>query len=188
MTTHYIDITVVPDPETPAPQVLGALYDRLHLELVRQRADDIGVSFPDYSVTPRTLGNRLRLHGSESRLRGFLDSGWLKGVKDHVRVTGIAEVPNGAAHRTVQRRQFKTSADRLRRRRMRRKGETPEQAARAIPDTVERRPTLPYARLRSRSTGQPFCLFIALGPLAAEATLGRFNSHGLSAAATIPWF
>lgn len=188
MTSHHVDIQVVPDPETTAPQLLGVLYDRLHLALVQQRIEDIGVSFPGYSTTPRTLGTVLRLHGSEVTLRRFLQEDWLKGLRDHVRLAGINTVPEGAPQRTVYRRQFKTNAERLRRRRMLRKGETEQQAQQAIPQSVERRPNLPYLHLRSRSTGQPFCLFVALGPLANTPTPGTFNSHGLSSTSTIPWF
>ncbi|KRE92400.1 type I-F CRISPR-associated endoribonuclease Cas6/Csy4 [Frateuria sp. Soil773] len=188
MTTHYVDITVVPDPETGVPPLLGALYDRLHLALVQQRLESVGISFPGYGMAPRTLGATLRLHGGSDTLRSLLQTDWLKGMRDHVRMTDIAEAPSNAPHRTVQRKQFKTSADRLRRRRMRRKGETAEQAAQAIPSTMERRPGLPYVHLRSHSTGQPFCLFIALGPLAPAATPGSFNSYGLGGTTTIPWF
>lgn len=189
MTSHYLDIRVVPDPETTAPQLLDALYDRLHLALVQQRRNNLGVSFPGYSRTPRALGAVLRLHGQADTLQQFMQQDWLKGLRSHVRLSEIAPAPGDASHRCVHRRQFKTSAERLRRRRMRRKGETAEQAQQAIPLTVERRPDLPYLHLRSRSTGQPsFCLFIALGPLQQAATPGTFNSHGLSRTSTIPWF
>lgn len=188
MTTHYVDLKVVPDPESGPTQLLGALYDNLHLALVQQRRDTVGISFPDYSLSPRTLGTTLRLHGHQADLQQLMATDWLRGMRDHVRMTEIAASPTDAPHRTVQRKQFKTNADRLRRRRMRRKGETMEQARDAIPTSVERRPDLPYIHLRSRSTRQPFCLFIALGPLQPEATTGRFNSHGLGGPATVPWF
>lgn len=188
MTTHYIDLRVVPDPESSPAQLLGALYDRLHLALVQQRLDSIGVSFPQYSTNPRTIGNMLRLHGSDSTLSQFMQIDWLKGMRDHVRMTEIALAPADAPYRTVHRRQFKTNVERLRRRRMKRKGETEQEASQAIPAAVERRPDLPYVHLRSRSTGQPFCLFIALGQLRQTPAAGLFNSHGLSGVATIPWF
>ncbi|MGH8054827.1 MAG: type I-F CRISPR-associated endoribonuclease Cas6/Csy4 [Stenotrophomonas sp.] len=188
MTSHHLDITLMPDPEISAAHLLGALYDRLHLALVQQRRDDIGVSFPSYSTAPRNLGHVLRLHGSDQALRQFLQADWLKGLRDHVRLTEIAAAPEGAPHRTVQRRQFKTNVERMRRRRMRRKGETEEQSRQAIPSTVERHPDLPYAQMRSSSSGQSYCLFISLGPLTPTAVPGPFNSHGLSSASTIPWF
>jgi len=188
MTTHYVDLKVVPDPESSATQLLGALYDRLHLALVQQRLDSVGISFPEYSLNPRTLGRTLRMHGGKVTLQQLLATDWLKGMRDHVRVNDITDAPIDAPHRTVQRKQFKTSAERMRRRRMRRKGETDEQARAAIPSSMERRPDLPYVHLRSRSTLQSFCLFVALGPLQPQATPGHFNSHGLGGPATIPWF
>ncbi|GAA0245939.1 type I-F CRISPR-associated endoribonuclease Cas6/Csy4 [Rhodanobacter caeni] len=188
MTTHYVDIRVIPDPESGPTQLLGALYDRLHLALVRQHRDSIGISFPGYHLSPRTLGVTLRLHGSETDLRQLLATDWLKGMRDHVRIGELATAPTDAPHRTVQRKQFKTSVERLRRRRMRRKGETEEEAKAAIPSSMERRPNLPYVHLHSRSTGQPFCLFIALGPLQTLPVPGPFNSHGLGGPSTVPWF
>lgn len=188
MTTHYIDLRVVPDPETGAPQLLGALYDRVHLALATQRLDTIGVSFPGYSRNPRAIGCVLRLHASADALRQFLQADWLKGMRDHVRMTEVALAPADALHRVVCRRQFKTSAERLRRRRMRRKGETAAEAAVAIPLSVERRPDLPYLRLHSHSTGQAFHLFIALGPPATRPTAGTFDAYGLSHTATVPCF
>lgn len=188
MTTHYIDLTVVPDPESGSPALLGALYDRLHMALVQHQLDGIGVSFPGYSITPRSLGTTLRMHGSDASLRQLLGADWLKGMRDHVRMTDVAPAPADAPHRTVQRKQFKTSAERLRRRRMKRKGETAEQAKEAIPGTIERTPNLPYVHVRSQSTGQPFCLFIALGPPGPTAAPGHFSRYGLGGPATVPWF
>lgn len=188
MTTHYIDITCLPDPETSVPQLLGTLYGRLHLALVERGDGAIGVSFPRHSNTPRSLGNQLRLHGSEAALRELLSRDWLKGVRDHVSQTDIAPVPADAGHRTVCRRQFKTNVERLRRRRMKRKGETAAQAAAAIPASVERNPGLPFVHLRSGSSGQEFCLFVAFGPLLGDAVGGTFNTYGLSNEATVPWF
>lgn len=188
MTSHYMDISLRENPHIAAPHLLGALYDRLHLALVRQRRDDIGISFPGYALRPRTLGTTLRVHGSEASLLALQATDWLRGMHDHVRVSAVAAAPTDAQHRTVQRRQFKTSAKRLRCRRMRRKGETAEQAAAAIPSSMERRPDLPFVHLHSQSTRQPFCLFIALGVPQPRATSGAFNTYGLSSTATVPWF
>lgn len=188
MTSHYLDIRLRPDPEITTPHLLSALYGRLHLTLVAGQRTDIGVSFPGYGTNPRTLGTILRLHGSAAGLAAFEQPGWLRGMRDHVLIGAITPAPPDAPHRTVQRRQFKTSAERLRRRRMRRKGETVMQAAAAIPDSVERTPELPFVQLRSSSTGQSFCLFIEHGPFFGTPQLGSFNSYGMSQGASIPWF
>lgn len=188
MTSHYLDLRLLPDPETAVAQLLGALYDRLHMTLVTNQRNDIGVSFPGYAIHPRTLGTVLRLHGTAAGLAALAGPDWLHGMRDHVRIGAITPAPPGAPHRTVQRRQFKTNAERLRRRRMRRKGETAEQAACAIPAAIERHPTLPFTRLHSHSTGQTYSIFIALGPLQPEPRAGNFSRLGLSPTATIPWF
>lgn len=194
MTTHYIDITLRPDPEFIPAHLLGALVTKLHRVLVQLRATDIGVSFPEYSLHPRTLGQILRLHGSEPALQRLMTQSWLQGMRDHVKLTDLLPVPADATHRIVQRHQFKTSIERLRRRRMRRKGETAEQAVAAMNQTMiqngsrVRQPDLPYVQLRSASTGQPFCLFIDQGSDLTTATSGIFNSYGLSKGATVPWF
>lgn len=188
MTSHYVDIRVVPDPETTVPQLMGALYGRLHLALVENKPNPVGVSFPGYSRNPKGVGAVLRLHGNEADLLGLMQQDWLKGMRDHVRLTDIQPAPVNAQYRTVSRKQFKTSADRLRRRRMRRKGETVEEAQAAIPRTVERKPDLPYIHVKSHSTKQSFCLFVALGSKREAPSEGAFNSYGFSNEVTIPWF
>jgi CRISPR-associated endonuclease Csy4 len=188
MTTHYIDITLLPDPEFSHAHLLGALVAKLHRALVQLEADDIGISFPHYSLRPRSLGDVLRLHGSETALRRLMDQPWLQGMRDHVRLTELRPIPPNATFCLVQRRQFKTNAERLRRRRMRRKGESAEQAAKAIPDSIERTPDLPYVQLRSASTGQPFCLFIDQKPVQVLTGKQNFNTYGLSLGAAVPWF
>ena len=191
MTTHYIDITLLPDPEFSNAHLLSALVSKLHRALVQTQSTDIGVSYPQHVSKPlgqRTLGAVLRLHGTPDALQRLLGQDWLKGMRDHTHVAELRPVPAEAQHRTVHRRQFKTNAERLRRRRMQRKGETAEQAAAAIPNSVERHPDLPFVQLRSNSTGQPFYLFVDHGPLLPQAVSGAFNTYGLSQAASIPWF
>lgn len=191
MTTHYIDITLLPDPEFSQAHLLGALVAKLHRALVQHGAGDIGISFPQHVSSPRpqrTLGNVLRLHAAAPALESLMAQYWLKGMRDHITLTAVAAAPAQTQHRQVLRRQFKTSAERLRRRRMQRKGETAEQACAAIPDSVERLPHLPFVQLRSSSTGQAFYLYVEHGALQSQAIPGHFNTYGLSASATVPWF
>lgn len=184
----YLEIRLLPDPEFSVSFLMGALYGKLHRALVTAQSNDIGVSFPGYSQSPRGVGDRLRLHGTEETLSQLMTQNWLKGMMDHIHCSDILPVPASAKHRTVSRRQFKTSSERLRRRRMQRKGENYEQAAEAIPSSVERKPDLPYVHLRSKSTEQNFTLFIEQGELREQPSNGAFNTYGLSRQATIPWF
>ncbi|QBB69464.1 type I-F CRISPR-associated endoribonuclease Cas6/Csy4 [Pseudolysobacter antarcticus] len=186
--SHYLDIKLLPDPEFSAILLLEALYAKFHRALVTQHSDQIGVSFPQYRLKPRTLGNTVRLHGSEQDLLALDATNWLTGMRDHIHLSPISPVPESTKFQVFKRRQFKTNADRLRRRRMARKGETYEQAVSAIPSSVEREPDLPYLNLRSHSTGQRFCLFVELGNRTDRPTEGIFNCYGLSQNATVPWF
>lgn len=188
MTTHYIDVTLLPDPEFSHAHLLGALVTKLHRALVHLQTNAIGISFPRYSRKPRTLGPVMRLHGTSSLLEQLLALPWLQGMRDHVHLSAPLGVPEDASLCLVQRRQFKTNAERMRRRRMRRKGETAEEAAAAIPDSIERVPDLPFVQLRSASSGQPFCLFIEQIAATGNNPGAGFNSYGLSLGAAVPWF
>jgi len=185
---HYLDIRVLPDPEFECNVLLGALVSKLHRGLVEISADDIGVSFPHHTEKPRSLGELLRIHGSQARINALMESGWLRGMKDHVQISQVCEIPEHVSYRVVSRCQYKTNADRLRRRRMKRRNETWEEAVRHIPDSVERDVKTPFVVVRSASTGNAFSLFILHGDLVQEARKGRFSSYGLSKEATIPWF
>lgn len=58
MTTHYIDITILPDPEFSHTHLMGALLSKLHRALVQLQSSSIGVSFPQHVDAPlhqRTL-------------------------------------------------------------------------------------------------------------------------------------
>jgi len=188
MSTHYIDLTVIPDEESSVPQLMATLYEKLHLTLVKAQTDSVGVSFPNYRRIAKMLGSVLRLHASEEMLYALMANDWLKGLRDYVNVTAITLVPADALHRTVYRKQFKTNVDRLRRRRMKRKGETMQDAITAIPDEVARNPDLPYVWMHSLSTKQRFCLFIGMGRTQKAPSAGRFSCYGLSNEATVPWF
>jgi CRISPR-associated endonuclease Csy4 len=188
MGTHYVDIKLAPDPEFGQAFLLGALYTKLHRALVQMGETGIGVGFPHYSTQPRTLGGTMRLFGSENSLELLLSTDWLRGMRDHTVLSPLAVIPSLVQHRRLIRRQFKTNVDRLRRRRMLRKGETYNQSVIAIPSEVERQPGLPYIHVRSSSTGQTFCLFLFLGTPEPQQIDGVFNSYGLSRTATLPWF
>jgi CRISPR-associated endonuclease Csy4 len=186
----YIDIRLRSDPEFPATMLMSALYSKLHRALVSLKAENIGVSFPRHKVgvRARTLGELLRLHCSTDELSNLMTKPWLTGMRDHVIVADPAVVPTDAQYRRVCRRQFKTNAERLRRRRVRRHDETLEQARQTIPDSVEQQVELPFVQLASQSTGQRFSLFIEHGKIQKEPASGSFDSYGLSQDATVPWF
>lgn len=184
---HYLDLRVMPDPEFKETTLLGALVSKLHRRLVSMSADDIGISLPDHEQEP-PLGRRLRVHGTQGRLNLLMQDEWLGGMQSLVDATPVQPVPDQVTYRPVRRRQYKTNAERLRRRRMRRHGESYEEARQHIPDTVERRVNTPFLSVQSSSTGERFSLFIEHGLPQQHASPGRFNTYGLSKDATVPWF
>ena len=185
---HYLDLTLLPDPESAPSHLIAALFHKLHLALVAQRSEHIGVSFPAVQPDRQWLGDCLRLHGNHADLTRFMAASWLSGMRDYVHATALLAVPPKAAYRAVSRVQAKSSPDRLRRRQMRRHGIDAEQALVRVPDAAAERLDLPYVHLRSHSTAQPFRLFIRHGALQENATVGTFGAYGLSNTTTIPWF
>lgn len=184
----YIDIILLPDPEFPATTLMSALFGKFHRGLVRYEEGAIGVSFPDVRDEIRSLGNRLRLHGTLETLRGFQQTDWLTGMRDHVSVNSACVVPASARHRVVRRVQAKSNPERQRRRLIARKGVTIEQAIQVIPDSKAKRLNLPYLVLTSQSTSQQFRLFVEHLAIREQAMAGEFSAYGLSSTATVPWF
>jgi len=185
---HYIDITVLPDPEFPATTLMNALFAKLHRGLVDHGRHGIGISFPGVDPQKRTLGKRLRLHGSAEDLEHLMQIPWTQGMRDHIRISPTRPVPTATLHRSVRRVQAKSSPERLRRRLMARKQLESAQALAAIPDSAAQRLALPYVEITSRTTGQRFKLFIEhLEPQQAPVP-GTFSMYGLSTEATVPWF
>jgi CRISPR-associated endonuclease Csy4 len=184
---HYLDIRVRPDPEFPAAHLMNALFAKLHRALVELRSDRIGVSFPESGIQPPGMGHTLRLHASSTHLERLMATNWMPGMRDHVAVGVIAPVPSMARHQEVRRVQAKSSPDRLRRRQMKRKSWTLDQAREAIPDSAAETLALPFLTVRSHSTSQTFRLFVRQRQVEQPAA-GTFNSYGFSPTATLPSF
>lgn len=185
---YYVDIRLRPDPEFPAYQLMDALFAKLHRALVEQQRVDIGISFPEVQSRPAKLGEILRLHGDAPALHALAEGPWMGGMRQMVDLAEVAATPADVAYRRIMRVQAKSSPERLRRRRMRRKQISAEEACVQIPDSVAERVNLPFVEIASRSTGQRFRLFFRHGPIQPEPVSGSFNSYGLSQTATIPWF
>jgi len=185
---HYIEILLRPDPEFPPDVLMDALYAKLHRALVRHAGNDIGISFPNANNEAKRLGTRLRLHGLMATLGSFLGHEWLTGMRDHVDVTEVLQVPVTAKHRVVRRVQAKSNVERLRRRQMRRHGLSEEEARVKLPEHLGERLKLPYVQVKSASSNQRFLVFIEHCPVIDRAQPGEFGSYGLSSVATIPWF
>lgn len=186
---HYFDIRILDEPDFPSHQILSTAYNRLHAVLIELKQSQIGISFPQYQLKPRSLGPVLRLHGSKEDLSILLDGSWLKtGLRDHITVTEILTVPANTKYRFVSRAQPKLNVERLIRRHQRRHQLSYDEAAAKYEDAKLLNPLLPFVRLRSQSTSQEFALFIQQSDLLDQPQLGGFTAYGLSNTSTVPWF
>lgn len=183
---HYLDIKVLPDPEFNANTLMNALFAKFHRALVEIGHGEVGASFPQ--AQPKALGGTLRLHGSQVALERLMAIGWLKGLTDYTQVTAIKAVPDNCKHRNIRRVQTKSSLERMYRRSVNKGWLTAEAAEEKISTGKEQQLKLPYIQLKSRSTGQSFCLFIQQGKIVDLPVAGKFSAYALSDAATIPWF
>jgi len=182
---YYQDIIILSDPEIADEVLMAALFAQLHLKLNKAGEGRIGVSFPAVGLTP---GNRLRLHGTEEDLTTLAATHWYDSLKEYIFCKSIRPVPEGCRYRTVRRVQYKSSAERLRRRSVRKGWLTAEEAQEKISESNEKRGKLPFLPMKSRSNGHSWLLFLQHGPLKEKPTEGTFSSYGLSAETTVPWF
>lgn len=182
---HYLDLILLPDPEFPQPQLMNALFAKLHRGLHDLRRDDVGVSFPKVG---RDLGPHLRLHGNAEALDRLMALNWLTGMRDHLHLGELAAVPAAAKYRCVSRVQVDSNPERARRRLIKRHGISEAEARQRIPDSASKRSDLPFVVLRSNGGGNVFRMFIRHGPLLDQPQSGRFSIYGLSAEASVPWF
>lgn len=210
-TFYYQEITCLPDHEISVGFVMGKVMDALHLGLVNLAAGSlqcpIGLSFPEYrdrvataddkepgddsSQVPRSppIGSKIRLFSrQEEDLQRLGLSGQLERFSDYVHWTSLRLLERKVSkYATYDRRQPKSSRERLVRRQMKRKGLS-ESEARELYATFEPRdPRLPYLNMRSHSTGQRFRLYVER-QLAEEADAWCFSTYGLSRSSSVPEF
>lgn len=181
---HYINITVLPDPEFRETVLLNALFAKLHRALVIAGQGEIGISFP---LVKKILGNQIRLHGTNAALERLMAEPWLKGLRDYTQVSEILVVPAVTKHCVVKRVQAKSNIDRLLRRSIKR-GLSEGDAEVRRANMQEQHLKQPFLQLKSQSTEQAFRLFVEHGKLVDEPIGGSFSAYGLSSQATIPWF
>jgi CRISPR-associated endonuclease Csy4 len=182
---HYMDITLLADPEFAPTFLMNALFGKCHRALARGAEGRIGVSFPKAGKTP---GECLRLHGRQADLIQLMEQNWLKGMGDHIATGDIQAIPPGCEHRVVRRVQAKSSVARLLRRSVRKGWLTPEEAEKKLAQVRAQRLDLPFVQLKSGSSGKSFHLFFDQIRSADGSVEGDFSSYGLSSDATVPWF
>ncbi len=186
---HYVDIEVLPDAEFSPVDLMNALFAKLHRVLGQHGKGRVGISFPSYA---KTLGRKLRLHGSAEELQTLLELPWQQGMRDYTKISHILAVPDNCQYRTVKRVQAKSVHNKEKRAKaMRNAAEawrSSEEKRQVMPTFTQKTLELPYAELMSLSTQSRMRVWVEHGALQAEEKGGAFNSYGLSSEATIPWF
>ncbi|WP_087018368.1 type I-F CRISPR-associated endoribonuclease Cas6/Csy4 [Thaumasiovibrio subtropicus] len=182
---YYLDIHVNPDPEISAAALMNNLFAKFHRAVSQHLPGEIAVSFPKYQ---RSLGDVLRLHGSENGLNQFMALPWLKGLGDYTELSPTTAVPTEVkGYRNVYRVQKKSVHNR-RKRSIAKGWLTEEEALHRIPDSAEATLKLPFLQFKSLSSQQMMRVYIGLGELQPHPAQGTLNSYGLSKTQTVPWF
>jgi len=193
---YYLDITLLPDAEANLGFLWQKVYQQIHIALVDNKIAEnqsaIAVSFPKYGDNTYPVGDKLRLLAEEkSQLEHLNIEEWLNRLTDYAHITSIKSVPltvNEYAY--FKRKQFDTNIERLARRRVKRKGETFEQAMQHFKDFNDKESELPFINIKSLSDSHLFRLFFER-KIVDTPEVGLFNCYGLShpeKQATIPWF
>lgn len=181
---HYLDITLLPDPEFSATVLMNSLYSKLHKALCDLNAKNIGISFP---ACQKTLGHCLRLHGSAEALDILQLKNWIGGMSGYCQQTTILQVPAQSKFRTVSRQQPSMSQAKLNR--LIKRGSITEDEAKVYKVKMTTKGLdNPYLVMKSGSNGHTHRRYIQFGELLDQPVSGEFDQFGLSKTATIPWF
>ena len=192
---HYIELTLMDNPDFNLYTLWSKVYTQLHLALVAMPTQgNLGVSFPEYVYKEDDgkafgfLGSKLRLFANDdASLQQLNITQTLSRLSDYVHITGIRPVPKNVTYAIYKRHQPKTNAERLARRRVKHKQDiTFEQAVKAYQSKISHT-NLPFVQLDSLSNEQQFKLFVSKHT-AAEGCDGQFGSYGLGISATVPEF
>lgn len=170
--SHYIDFSIIAKEGTH--ELMAILFSRLHRRLWDLNSDRIGVSFPEYSLNPCTVGNYLRVHGSATDLEELMVASWLRGFTHHLEVSSIREAPATTTFARWARGENAGCA--IARRMYRERGEV-----------YRRNLRLPHLYIGSRSSRQARYRF-GIRRIESPETGGAFNTFGLSRTATVPIF
>ena len=189
---YYQEVTMLPGQEISAAFIWTKAYRQLHIGLASLKDGNgvvpIGVSFPDYRLSPCGLGCKLRVFAEEeSSLEALGLEKLLVRLRDYVHITGIRPVPASPKGYAVYRRvhQAKSLAQKARRY-AKRHAIAYEEAAKLFP--AERsEDKLPYLQLDSMTNRNRFSLFISR-EIREQPAKGAFNVYGLSTDATVPEF
>lgn len=175
---YYLEIKAKPSEDLAPEIIISQAFSICHLELVRLKSDDVGVSFPQ---ADKSLGGVMRIHGGKAALES-IGRRWVS-LSDYCQISPCREVPSDCGWRDVKRVQPKWSTSKIRR--LVKRGSITAQDAEErlnIPPNLG----FPYVQIRSRSSGQNFRIFVSQESINSDDKFSTFNSYGLGG--SVPWF
>jgi len=190
---YYQQISLLPTPDIGLYFLWQKLYQQIHLALVENKNSDntssIGVAFPEYDADHNFLGKKMRLFTEqEQQLKQMKCEKWLARLRDYIHVSEIKPVPEKLmGYACFKHIKLKGNKEKLARRRVRRKGETLQQALAHFKDFEEQRSKLPYINMTSQTNAQRFRLLIEKQE-AEQPQAGFYSCYGLSSTTTVPLF
>ncbi|GAB3050135.1 hypothetical protein GCM10027155_15090 [Acinetobacter apis] len=199
---YYIELTLLDQPDLMCFELWSKVYLQLHIAFVEHKDEQqkvfFGVSFPQYQYNQQknigSLGTKIRVFAqTKDQLEQLNLTRWLEHLTDYVHLTSVREVPqNVKGYAFYKRKQLKTGAPRLARRRVKRGDITYEEAL-ARYNQVVKTTNLPYVQLLSLSTSneqekKSFKLFIEKESIEAVTQSEVFSCYGLSSVSAVPEF
>lgn len=175
---YYLEIKAKPSEDLAPEIIISQVFSICHLELVRLKSDDVGVSFPQ---ADKSLGGTMRIHGGKAALESI--SRCCASLSDYCRISPCRETPSECDWRCVKRVQPKLSAAKIRRL-VKRGSITEQEAEERLNSPVNL--SYPYIQLRSKTSGQNFKIFVSQEFTDSHAKFVTFNSYGLGG--SVPWF
>jgi CRISPR-associated endonuclease Csy4 len=184
----YLELKIVPRGGVTFGFVMRKVFTELHGALVDKGDGMIGLSFPKYSVGDGRVGNIIRAFAkSEEDLKRMSLQHRMRRLSDYVEISDVRDVPCCTPYERFSRAKgFSINA--YIRRRMKRHGETREQAeAIAKKAMAARKTNHPFIMVDSSSTGQRAFVHVKRSTAKDEGDW-KFNSYGLSNTAAVPAF
>jgi CRISPR-associated endonuclease Csy4 len=181
---HYVEIKLKPDAEIRENVLLNKVYTEFHKALFDLNSASIGISFPDYQLK---LGNRIRIHGEQTKLEKLQSLNWLGVLANDCAVTDIRKTPEQTQHRVISRKQSnmtQAKLNRLLKRGTIQQDQIRQYKAKMFSHSLDN----PFLELESTSNGHKHRRYLAFGELRAQPVAGQFDFFGLSSEATVPWF
>lgn len=195
----YQEITLHPSADVSDSFLLAQVYRKLHFAFADSRDPEgkihCGVSFPEYSLKPKTLGRKIRVLSQDEDALKRLDVDSVLSLfvkRNYIHILPIRTVPIRRVKRYViySRLQLASNVQRKARRFAKRHNISVHAAEAYF--SRHKNDELPYVWFRSHSTGQNFGLLIKKQVFNAKEYIpnstDEFSSYGLSASQPLPEF